>query len=351
MNLKKTVAALLLAAILAAALGGCGYNPEKVLTVDGTEVSSGEYLYAQYVAFTLIMDENDYKTEKELLKGQVDGVAATELVHERTLQLLRENEYVRDEFERLELELDAWTEYMAEYYAGMYWNDYGVGTLMEKNGVSFLTYKEMVRLQYMTSFLFSTYYGEGGEREVSVADLKEYYNANYADALVIAFPSKALDSSGLSDEQLAAFKSAAELIVAACDAGSGFKDAVVLNYPAVLKALMSASTEYSSTDFDSAVIDKTFTLSDTSTYSEAFITALIEKGEGAGWFIEDNQIYVYMRSVNFTTDDEFKELQSTALESMKYEEFTDSLTENSAGYEIVANEKAVKYYSVKNVAV
>lgn len=349
MKTKKFAAAVVAAALVAAMLCGCAYNPEKVMTVGEREITSGEYLYVQYINAVNAINEHELDGIDGLLAAEIDGVDGKTYLRQETIQLLLETVYIENEFARLELELDAYTNLMAEYYLEYYWTNY-YATVLQKNGVSYASFCNANIVGYYEDALFLAYYGEDGEYEVADEDIKAHLAKNYVTMNLISFPTTDATGAALAADVYGTQKGVAQLIVDACASGSTLKDAMLKYYPTVYTALGNPKTSPFDEDAYTALLtEDVFTNAD-GDYDDGLVEDAIASGNGVHFYVADTgQVFVYEKSPNYTTDEEYKSVKETALFNMMDETFSELITENAAKLEYTIDEKAAKYYAPEKI--
>lgn len=348
MKLNKVIAVILALALMLA-LCGC-YNPQRVITHGETEITGGQYLMYQYVAASEILDEQEADSLAQLLRTKIDGVDAADYIQQRAVQYIKEALYVQSEFDRLELEFDALTEYQMIYYAQYYWtNTYS--SALQRNGVGYTSYEYFTLMEERSSLLFSTYYGAGGEFEVPVSELMDYYNQNYSHVQLISFPTTGSDSTAISDANLAAMARIAAQMAEAVNGGMSINDCVLTYYPQVQELLGYAASEFVTADTVSNLITSATMNEGSTTYAANVIEAALglEVGQ-AGYAQAEKNIYVFVRTTAFTDEEGFATYQNTALSGLKREEYQDYISAKAAEeIEVTVDEKALEYYAVKNI--
>ncbi len=348
MTLKKIAACVLVLVCAAACLCGCGYNPKTVLTIDGTDVPCGEYLYYQYRTCEKLISDGDYSTMNELLAADFDGVAAKDYINEKVTDRIAAAYYVQSEFASRGLELDATTSYYANYIINNSWSS--EQDIMEKNGVGYESYCTCMMRDYMLATLFSNLYGEGGDFEVSLSELEEYYDANYANIEYLTFPTSDVSGTSLTNELSEQLLSVANEIYDACVGGSSLSDAVLAHYAEAQQVLGYSESAFVSEDtVSNFVTTAAVTFGDT--FTDEFVQQAIDSNVGTFYLYTNNgAIIVYRRLANYASDDDFStNYRATALQKYKYDEFTEYTVAQGRALEIAEDSRARSHYSLENV--
>lgn len=349
MKLKRILCALLAVALMLA-LCAC-YNPDTVATYgEDKKLSAGQYLLYQYYAAKDTIDKQKASSLAELLKTEIDGQPAEQYIQKLALEYAARDIVIEKEFERLGLEMDVLTEYQVQYYSQYYWNN-GASSSLEKNGISYSTYAAMAMLEQKSTMVFSKYYGEGGEYEVPVSELMEYYNSHYSAVKMITFPLKQQDGSDLTAEQIAVATEAAQTIADAVNGGMSFTDALVAYYTPVQEALGYTGGDLLTAETAESKLTAVTMYEGLSGYSAEHIKAALSTEIGkANTFTVGGTNYVFVREAAFTDAESFSSLRTTALQALKSDEYLELLSK-MAGEQVSfeVDQKAVDYYSVKKI--
>lgn len=244
--LQRSVAVAAAALIAGSALAGCtqatifGSYPQDLswsYKDNSSTLSIGGYIYYNYSAFTAASQKvkngtGDFLSQK--LKND-DGkeVTAKEYIAQVTEDACKNYIYVNKTFEDKKLSLTA--EEISSYKknADSYWTYYK--TVFEKLGVnkdSFVSagYENSAKLEA----IFKSIYGEGGEKEVSTADMQKYYEDNYVNYSYLSVPlyDTSTDSNNQSkntkksDADIKKIKSDLEKYAADINKGTSYEDEV-----------------------------------------------------------------------------------------------------------------------------
>lgn len=188
----KKAAGILLAAIMAGSLAGCGESTANVMTIDGVQIKAGMYIYysyASYVEMTQSLAEDDEEldtSDDDAVKAfTMDGVSTEEWIQNRTLKYCQEYAAVQNKCEELELELDKDEETEITETVDTFWESYG--ETYEDNGMSSESVQMVLENSYLQDKLFLYYYDVDGEEGVTDDEMREYYIENNARVRYIQF--------------------------------------------------------------------------------------------------------------------------------------------------------------------
>ena len=228
MKTLKKVLAMCLAVIMVLSFAACHQKDEVAVKSGDSTFTSAFYMCALInadMAARTKIDEakaeansttsssttssaaaTDYFAEK------IDGKPFEQYVKETALNTLKRFVYAKKMCDENKLTISAEkkanTDYMTEYY----WNYYGYASLFEANGVSLNTYKEYCLYGLYEEMYFLKLYGEGGAKEVSKNEIKDFLYGNYviADILSAAVSSKTDSEKALVQTEFEGFKTRLE---------------------------------------------------------------------------------------------------------------------------------------------
>ncbi|MCI7085236.1 MAG: hypothetical protein PUB41_00095 [bacterium] len=203
MNPFKKVTAVLLAVLMIVLAAGCtpiSLSKEWSYKYGDQELPIGVYIYSMYQAYNEAKSYaeklDDYATDKSFLDLEItddDGntQVAREWILDKADKITRNVIAINSEIENNNVTVDQATLDEAEKTAKNTWDmgqyvSYGYFSPMSKElepyGISYesfyiSTYEAMAK----QSCLFNALYGKGGAKEVTDAELTEYFNSNYTD--------------------------------------------------------------------------------------------------------------------------------------------------------------------------
>lgn len=206
-NFKKITAAAAAAAMCASMATGCtiGGNTANVMTVDGTDVNAGIYLYYAYSAYSeavsyLTSKDSDLdKTDKKAIKALTikdpdsgESVSTEKWIQDKATDLCQQYVAISKKFDELNLELSAEDQDSIKTYVDNYIGYYGKS--IEKAGVSEDSIKAVITSSFKNSEIFKYYYGVDGEKGIKESELYDFYKDNNARVRILTFNKK--DGSG-----------------------------------------------------------------------------------------------------------------------------------------------------------
>lgn len=345
MIIKKIAAAVLTVAMTAALFTGCSKNYEKVVTVGDMEFSPSMYLCAQFNAYNTAYTKAEAETHEEVMTAEIDGLSAEEWIHQETIKNLRVYAWTEKTFDEMNLELlpeeTGYINELVEYYWP--YNE----EFYTANGIGKETYVKFNTFSYKYDKIFDALYSEGGEKEVTDAEYKEYMDSKYARISGFYMPKQDKLGKELNERDLAVIKGYCEDAVNELNSGAKV-DETSVKYKTMASDYLKLEYDYSdpannlfdsyiskdTTAFSAEVADKAFAMTENSEYV---------MGE------MDEDLVVFKRVENFSDDSELEEVKSSLLAEMKSEEFNTYAEAEAAKLATEEDAAAVKFYSVNKI--
>ncbi len=322
---------------------GCGYNPESVMTVDGTPVKAGRYLYFQLDAAYAAIDQysDSAVMDAGIFDVELDGVPAREWIANRAMQNCLDSVYIDSEFARLGLEFDSFNEYYVEYEASTVWNSYS--SLYLRNGVGYETFLEMQKLPYKQSQVIQALYGEGGEHALSAEEKQAYFEENYTRIDYIQFPTTDASGGALSTASQTRIREiAGEMAQAANE--TELRALYMQLYPEVLT--LTGSTETVSGEaFDELYLDNTLVSTTSSGMDADFIAEIFTAKDNAYHLFEKDGVCYLYRSNGLSEADDIANYELEIVTRLGTEPFTALMDEATAAFDVQTDTRAMNYYS------
>lgn len=379
--MKKAVALTLCGAAVISA-SGCKNTTANALTIDGTDIRAGVYIYYQMDALNragqVLKEEQPdvdiYAEDFDITKSTIEGMDAVEWIKKETIDLCRYHVAVNNKFDEYGLTLsdEAKTE-INEYVNGL-WEDeniyaqyiYGVdivGDYYESVGIGQQSYKEATTVGYKYDAIFDYLYGEGGTMAVPAEDIDKAAVENYA-----------LVKSFTIDPRINTAQEYLDML----NGGSTFeeveqaynKDDALADIEADMAEAEENGEEYTGTlpeDLEVALSDenalKKVVKKGSTSPSESYVNDVFAMADGESKIITVSQTsagsdgtpsvsvtYYLVQRLSLADDAEMmEEYRENALHDLKGEELENSLNETGAGYTVTENAKAVKLYSIDKI--
>lgn len=228
--LKRAAAALLSLSMLVSA-AGCGEDTANAMTVDGTDVRAGLYIYyavnAYQDAMEILQDGGQDFSEvtdskeigKALKESDIDGVTAKEWIQNKAAAYCADYVAVEREFETQGLSLtgsdlaqiDASVESSMSYF----------GDFFKGAGIGEQTVKDITTNTFKQQKLWEKYYGEDGLKGIEDETLYDYYKDNHLRVKFISMPLKDGEGNLLKADGKAEIKAMADDYLARLDKKKG----------------------------------------------------------------------------------------------------------------------------------
>jgi hypothetical protein len=294
-------------------------------------------------------------TTEELLKLTVGEKPAKQWVQDRTLEHVKLYYYAQQRFAELGLEMTDDLQMIVDYTTETFWAQ--SGSLLDENGIS----QDSLRLQSTGDVklrrIFEALYGEGGEREVPLEELKQKFASDYASVDMILAPKPATIPEGSDkttvEDAVAEVRGMLEAYIPRIQAGEAFED---LSYEFdVAQARLNLTDESAVVKPQpgelNMLIDKTQPeglppelmqeLSASAPGDSKVIDVTIEGPAGL-----EEAIMLFRMNDVLADDTLMEQYRTTVLDALKYEEFLDDAYAQAAGVALEPNPKAVKRYEV-----
>ena len=202
-NIKRIIA-LALAALMLTVFAGCHGKDEVAATAGDTTFTSAFYMCALInadmeartkvdqakaeaqkdkettsSATSSAVEETDYFAEK------IEDKTFSQWIKDTAINSLKRFAFLDAKIKELKIEIKEEEIANYEYYAEYYWTNYGYQSLFEPNGVALSTYKKYMAYTAYEDAYFDYIYGEGGQKEISKADMTKFMGENYVIADVL----------------------------------------------------------------------------------------------------------------------------------------------------------------------
>ncbi len=188
MSKISKIAASSLAGLVISSACSCtasiGNGTQKALSAAGYDVNSGVFIYYTLQALDEALQnvsgnnsDGSSATVKDLKNTNIDGVPADEWIQDKATEYCKSYVAIRKEFDSIGAVISsddiAESDNMAESY-------YSSDPRLDKNGISLDTIKDISLNSYREHEVFKHYFGIDGEKGCSEADLKDYFDDNFA---------------------------------------------------------------------------------------------------------------------------------------------------------------------------
>lgn len=351
MKTRKLVAGALAAAMVAGSLAGCyiGGDTSWCAKVGDKSLPAGVYIYELYSAYS---EAQQKANSSDMKAAEVDGKDAFQWITERAKALTCQNFLLDDKMKALKLSFTDAEKKEIEQLSGSAWSQ--MSSVLEPKHVAPSSFKiAYAESAYKQQKVFKAIYGKGGEKEISEAEQRKYFEEKYTDYAYMYVP---LTKEVSSTASVASGSSAASgpIAMTAAEKAAVKKemDAYLHDINAGKKTVSQVATEYASKHGgDSSLQELTEIMDDSNSTSsmlpQELTDAVKQMKAGESRLLEvssTNYVLVSKYDIKKKTDaflkDEDKRFQ--VLFGLKGTAFTDELTKEAKAYKGVTwNDKTL----------
>lgn len=339
MKKAKQIAALLLAIVMLTTTAACSSDKSWAAKNDSLTVPIGSYIYFLYSAYANASSQVTDST-KSVLEQKIDDKDATEWIREKALNSTKSLFVIDQKMKDLNLSLSDEDKATIQSNTESVWNSYQ--STLEGYGIAKSSF-EMAATELGTKYqkVFEATYGEGGPKEVSDDELKDFFEKNYTDFSYVMRTLYTTDENGnfsalLTDEEKKKAEAEFDDYASKINAGT--------------MTLEQAADAYKSVDATASVQNETINLN-TTDMSDDFKQLLdgMEPGETKATEVSDGYIYVLITKGDITkkTEEQLKTEsgRNNLLLDYKAQEFSDEISKEADSITgITLNEKAIDSY-------
>lgn len=343
MKLKRIFALLITGALVFGLTGCLGNAYEDVAVIDGTKISSGLYLMAQYNAYNEAKYKEGVDPEKNLWSQKVEGKNAVDWVRQRTEEILRRFVYVRRMCREKGITIDETSQQNLDQL-NQYWPY--LEDMYKQNGIAQTTAYRLMSTDELSRQLFEAMYAEGGELAVPDSELKTEYGEKFAHLQIISVPlNSSVDGEDVRDEVLAAVDGLLEQL----RGGKTMEEIAGKDLAKVYEILQRPYDPETGADsiFDSHIA---YQPANYDTYSEEFLASLKEQKVGDyGSYVMGATVMLYKVIPTFSDNEEFEATKATVLEQLKKDDYEEYIKGIYNAYNVEWTFGARAYFSPKKI--
>ena len=213
----------------------------------------------------------------------------------------------------------------------LYWTTLGMSSTYEGEGCGKESFAKILRNSAKKNKIFEAVYGEGGEKEVPVDELKTIFATDYAKGTYITVSLTDSDGNALTGADLIAKKDEAQKLLDQINGGEDIE---------------KVKAEYNDTDVseDSSVVVSR------SNENLSTVGSAIVKGKAGdtGMVTDDKYAYVYLVQ-DPLSGETFEKYRSTVLQNLKSDEYDELVAQWASGLSVETNSAAVKKHNPKHL--
>lgn len=331
MKWMKKIASGALALLMAASLTACGGDTSWAYRSENATVTSGMYVGLSIQALNSAFAVDGYDSSKSPFKQDLEGKDGTQWIQDKAAELSREYLAVEEKFQEMGLSFTDEEESSFNNNVELYWTTLRMSSTYEGEGCSKESFTKILRNSAKKNKIFEAVYGEGGEKEVPVDELKTIFTTDYAKGTYITVSLTDSDGNALTGADLIAKKDEAQKLLDRINGGEDIE---------------KVKAEYNGTDVseDSSVV-MSRSNENLSTVGSAIVKG---KAGDTGMVTDDKYAYVYLVQ-DPLSGETFEKYRSTVLQNLKSDEYDELVAQWASGLSVETNSAAVKKHNPKHL--
>lgn len=384
-NFKKISAAAVCSAMILS-LSACGNNiagPDTTYgaVIDGYKVPAGVFIAMQMNAYydaayyteptdenaeteavttTAATDASSSETEATTTTPFTDKVIedkpVREWINDEATKSMQEFVAIENKFDDLGLAFEDNEKEKNQIYLDSIWEYYGEN--YENAGISEDSQFLIMLNSTKKNMVFDYFYAEGGEKEISEADIKAYLDENNKRINYIKMELRDGEGNLLKSEGKEEIKKMAMDYIDRINTGEDFA-AVSREYSdyydklvADAKASAAESTDTAdtaTTETASSYTDNEIVVEKDSSYpSEAVVTESFKSDVGSVILVEEDEVYYVVKVLDLYSDESFySDNENYVRHQLKDDEFDEMIETWTAAQTVERNEAAYKRYKIE----
>lgn len=380
-NFKK-ISAVALCSAMALSLGACGNNiagPDTTYAavIDGYKVPAGVFIamqmssYYDAAYYAEPTDESEETTTAETSETTASETEATtttaftdkviedkpvrEWINDEATKSMQEFVAVENKFDELGLSFEDNEKEKTKVYLDSIWEYYGSN--YENAGISEDSQLLIMLNSTKKNMIFDHYYAEGGQDEISEADIRAYLDENNKRINYIKMELKDGEGNLLKSEGKAEIKTMAEDYIDRIKNGEDF-ETVSREYSDYYDKLVADAQAADSTTDDTADTEEETTSSYTDNEtviekdgyspSEAVVTKAFESNVGDVFLVEEDEVYYVVEVLDLYADENYySDNASVVRHQLKDDEFNQTVESWTESQTVEINEAAYKRYKIE----
>lgn len=382
-NFKK-MSAVALCSAMALSLGACGNNiagPDTTYAavIDGYKVPAGVFIamqmnsYYDAAYYTEPTDESEETTASteaaETAASETEATTTTaftdkviedkpvrDWINDEATKSMQEFVAVENKFDELGLSFEDNEKEKTKVYLDSIWEYYGPN--YENAGISENSQLLIMLNSTKKNKIFDYYYAEGGQDEISEADIRAYLDENNKRINYIKMELKDGEGNLLKSEGKDEIKKMAEDYIKRIKGGEDFA-AVSKEYSDYYDKLTADAAESTDDGADDESADteetessytdnETVISKDGTSPSEAVVTKAFESKVGDVFLVEEDEVYYVVTVLDLYADENYySDNESVVRHELKDDEFDKTVDSWTETQNIELNEAAYKRYKIE----
>ncbi len=382
-NFKK-MSAVALCSAMALSLGACGNNiagPDTTYAavIDGYKVPAGVFIamqmnsYYDAAYYTEPTDESEETTASteasETTASETEATTTTaftdkviedkpvrDWINDEATKSMQEFVAVENKFDELGLSFEDNEKEKTKVYLDSIWEYYGSN--YENAGISENSQLLIMLNSTKKNKIFDYYYAEGGQDEISEADIRAYLDENNKRINYIKMELKDGEGNLLKSEGKDEIKKMAEDYIKRIKGGEDFA-AVSKEYSDYYDKLTADAAESTDDGADDESADteetessytdnETVISKDGTSPSEAVVTKAFESKVGDVFLVEEDEVYYVVTVLDLYADENYySDNESVVRHELKDDEFDKTVDSWTETQNVELNEAAYKRYKIE----
>lgn len=382
-NFKK-MSAVALCSAMALSLGACGNNiagPDTTYAavIDGYKVPAGVFIamqmnsYYDAAYYTEPTGENEETTASteaaETTASETEATTTTaftdkviedkpvrDWINDEATKSMQEFVAVENKFDELGLSFEDNEKEKTKVYLDSIWEYYGSN--YEDAGISENSQLLIMLNSTKKNKIFDYYYAEGGQDEISEADIRAYLDENNKRINYIKMELKDGEGNLLKSEGKDEIKKMAEDYIKRIKGGEDFA-AVSKEYSDYYDKLTADAAESAddgaadesadAEETESSYTDNETVISkDGTSPSEAVVTKAFESKVGDVFLVEEDEVYYVVTVLDLYADENYySDNESVVRHELKDDEFDQTVDSWTETQNVELNEAAYKRYKIE----
>lgn len=382
-NFKK-ISAVALCSAMALSLGACGNNiagPDTTYAavIDGYKVPAGVFIamqmnsYYDAAYYTEPTDESEETTASteaaETTASETEATTTTaftdkviedkpvrDWINDEATKSMQEFVAVENKFDELGLSFEDNEKEKTKVYLDSIWEYYGSN--YEDAGISENSQLLIMLNSTKKNKIFDYYYAEGGQDEISEADIKAYLDENNKRINYIKMELKDGEGNLLKSEGKDEIKKMAEDYIERIKGGEDFAavSKEYSDYYDKLTADAAESTDDGASDESADAEETKSSYTDNETViskdgtspSEAVVTKAFESKVGDVFLVEEDEVYYVVTVLDLYADENYySDNESVVRHQLKDDEFDQTVDSWTETQNVELNEAAYKRYKIE----
>ncbi|MGN1305235.1 MAG: hypothetical protein ACI4YB_09400 [Oscillospiraceae bacterium] len=382
-NFKK-ISAVALCSAMALSLGACGNNiagPDTTYAavIDGYKVPAGVFIAMQmnsYYDAAYYTEPTDETVETEATTTAASAEASEteattttpftdkviedkpvrDWINDEATKSMREFVAIENKFDELGLSFDENEKEKTKIYLDSIWEYYGAN--YEDVGISEDSQLLIMLNSAKKNHVFDYFYAEGGQNEISEADIKAYLEENNKRINYIKMELKDGEGNLLKSEGKEEIKKMAMDYIDRINTGEDFEtvsreysdyyDKLVADAAAAGAESTDETAEEPIVTESSYTDNETVVTKDSASPSEAVVNKAFEADVGAVILVEEDEVYYIVKILDLYADENYySDNENVVRHELKDDEFDQTLKSWTETQNVELNEAAYKRYKVE----